>query len=383
VPSLDFEKEKAEFRAYYNENAARFGQAKDAMLTLMNSLLAHKDFAIAGMSGRIKDRDESIKKFTRKYQSDLEKSETPYAIKDHISDLIGLRMVCLYEDEIEPIGKLMREHFEVLDVTDKTAEIEGTDNSFGYKGLHFDLRLDETRAAMPEYTLYAAYGFELQIRTIIQDSWSTLDHKIKYKKSIPPSLKRRINTLAALFELADREFRQVRDDTLLEIEKAKDEGGAEMLDKEVPCASEGSQAADTDTDRGQLHLLDAFKFLRIAQHFFPDVEFEPRKIDGFTSEIVNREPGISRAKFNFYMRSQIGLVRQYRDHFLENGKGEQFNAFTEMRHALYAAEPAIYASMLTRGAKENFDNWRASNCPQEKEDTEPAAVGKRRKASKK
>ena len=49
-------------------------------------------------------------------------------------------------------------------------------------------------------------AFELQIRTIIQDSWSVLDHKIKYKKSIPGQLKRRINVLSALFELADREF---------------------------------------------------------------------------------------------------------------------------------------------------------------------------------
>ena len=60
-------------------------------------------------------------------------------------------------------------------------------------------------------------------RTIIQDSWSVLDHKIKYKKSIPGSLKRRINVLSALFELADREFRQIRDATAAELLQAPDE----------------------------------------------------------------------------------------------------------------------------------------------------------------
>lgn len=365
MPSLDFEAEKAAFRDYYTENAQRFEQAKDAFLTLLSSLLAHGDLAVAAVTARIKDREESIKKFTRKYQSALEKDETPYEIKDHITDLIGLRLVCLYEDEIEPMGELVRQHFTLIDVSDKTAEIEGTENAFGYKGLHLDLELDAARAAMPEYALFAPFRFELQIRTIVQDSWSTLDHKIKYKKSIPASLKRRINTLAALFELADREFRQVRDATEIEIEKA----GAEPEPAPEPEAEEPASGAEPaaqageadDIVRGQYAPLDAFRLLRIARHFFPDVEFEPRKVDGFTAEVIEREPKISRGKFNHYLRSTIGLVRRYKAHFLESGRGEKFNAFTEMRHALYTANPDAFATMLTNVARETFDAWRAED----------------------
>ena len=57
-------------------------------------------------------------------------------------------------------------------------------------------------------------SFEVQIRSLIQDAWSVLDHKIKYKKSIPIDLKRRINILSALFELADREFKEIRNATI-------------------------------------------------------------------------------------------------------------------------------------------------------------------------
>lgn len=363
MPSLDFETEKAAFRDYYNDNAQRFEQAKDAFLTLLSSLLAHGDLPVAAITGRIKDREESIKKFTRKYQSALEKDETPYEIKDHITDLIGLRLVCLYEDEIDPMGELVRQHFTVIDVSDKTAEIEGTENTFGYKGLHLDLELDAARAAMPEYGLYASFRFELQIRTIVQDSWSTLDHKIKYKKSIPASLKRRINTLAALFELADREFRQVRDETELEIEKAEAEPEPEPEEEEAAPGPEAAEPAGEGDDivRGQYAPLDAFRLLRIARHFFPGVEFEPRKIDGFTADVIDREPNISRGKFNHYLRSTIGLVRRYKAHFLESGRGEKFNAFTEMRHALYTANPDAFASMLTKVARESFDAWRAED----------------------
>ncbi|MER9713268.1 (p)ppGpp synthetase [Mesorhizobium sp. M0174] len=363
MSSLDFEAEKAAFRDYYNDTAQRLEQAKRAFLTLLSSLLAHGDQVVAA-TGRIKDREESIKKFTRKYLEALEKSQTAYEIKDSITDLIGLRLVCLYDDEIEPVGELVREHFNVIDVTDKTAEIERTENSFGYKGLHLDLRLDGARAAMPEYQLFAPYRFELQIRTIIQDSWSTLDHKIKYKKSIPASLKRRINTLAALFELADREFRQVRDATASEIEKADAEPEAEVTEPAPDGALAELPRSNDDIERGQYAPLNAFRLLRIARHFFPDVDFEPSRLDGFTAEVIERQPKISRGKFNYYLRSRIGLVRRYKAHLLESGRSDKFNAFTEMRHALYAADPDAFAGMLTNVARENFDTWRASDDPQ-------------------
>lgn len=364
MPSLDSEAEKATFRDYYNDNAQRFEQAKVAFLTLLGSLLAHGEHMVS-ITGRIKDREESIKKFTRKYQEALEKGQTPYEIKNHITDLIGLRLVCLYDDEIEPIGELIRQHFDVIDVTDKTAEIEGTENAFGYKGLHLDLRLDGARTAMPEYKLFAPYRFELQIRTMIQDSWSTLDHKIKYKKSIPASLKRRINTLAALFELADREFRQVRDETASEIKKAEAEPDAEVAEPAPGDPLAKQTGMDDNIERGQYAPLNAFRLLRIASHFFPDLDFAPNKLDGFTAEVIEREPKISRGKFNYYLRSNIGLVRSYKAQFLESGRGDTFNAFTEMRHALYAANPDAFAGMLTTIARENFDAWRADNPPEE------------------
>jgi hypothetical protein len=49
-----------------------------------------------------------------------------------------------------------------------------------------------------------------------------LDHKIKYKKSIPQYLKRRINRLSALFEIADEEFLNIYKEIVLEEKKIKD-----------------------------------------------------------------------------------------------------------------------------------------------------------------
>lgn len=355
MPSLEFDAEKATFRSFYDETAGLLDGAKASFLTLVRSLLAGSDYGFAMTTGRVKDREESIKKFARKYLGDLEEAGTPYEIKDHITDLIGLRLVCLYEDEIEPIAALVRAQFETLGVTDKIAQIEGTENAFGYKGLHLDLRLDAVRSAMPEYVPFAPFRFELQIRTIVQDSWSALDHKIKYKKSIPPALKRRINTLAALFELADREFRHVRDETLAEIEKARVEDNA--ADAAEAGDAPVDLAAEAVVEPRQFAALNAFRFLRIAQHFFADFEFEPHKVDGFTAEIIRHQPGISRGKFNFYLRENIGLVRRYRAFVVAQGL-KPFNAFTAIRLCLYAGDAVTFSGMVNSMIRETFDGWR-------------------------
>ncbi|MBT9589363.1 MAG: (p)ppGpp synthetase, partial [Thiobacillus sp.] len=230
--------------------------------------------------------------------------------------------------------------------------LENTEGSFGYKGLHLDLKLGASRRELPEYATYAEFSFEVQIRTIIQDSWSVLDHKIKYKKSIPNRLKRRINTLAALFELADREFREIRDATTEEIEKEQVE--PDDISQDPPPNVHGSST-------GRPVNLNAFSFLKIANHFFNGYEFEAHKVDGFTQEIVEIEPNISRAKFNFYMRENISKVKRYQAAFEKANPNDKFNPYTIIRHSLYLGNKTAFASILTNIAKDTFESWLLTN----------------------
>lgn len=121
------------------------------------------------------------------------------------------RVVRHIRDEARPRGLVElhppHEHLchGLLEESDKTQQLE-EEGAFGYKGLHLDLKLLPNRQELPEYRRFRDLRFEVQLRTIVQDAWSALDHKIKYKKNIPHVLKRRINRLAAIFELADQEF---------------------------------------------------------------------------------------------------------------------------------------------------------------------------------
>lgn len=358
MPSLDFDLEESAFRTFYAQQSAALEEACAALTGLVAATVTQAGGVdITKVEGRVKDADECIRKFIRKYRPALEESNTPYDIQSYITDLIGVRVVCLYEDELEKIAQIMRAHFAVIDVTDKVSAVESTEASFGYKGLHLDLRLSAAERSLPEHAAYAHLPFELQVRTIIQDSWSVLDHRIKYKKSIPGQLKRRINVLSALFELADREFRQIRDATAAELLQAPDEtaeplpGDDAAAEGDVDGAQAPAKAAAPSSE------LNAFTFLKIATHFFKDFEFEPSKVDGFVDDIQAWSPGMTRARFNALMRETVGVVKRYKQHFEEQNPKASFNPYTVIRHCLYLSNKAAFRPALRNSARESFESW--------------------------
>lgn len=347
MSSIDFEVEEARFRAFYAQNLPLLDNALASLLALLTANVASANVDVTKIEGRIKDVDECVRKFARKYRTALEESNTPYEIWPCITDLIGLRVVCLYEDELDRIAQSVQFHFEVMEITNKVRSVESTEDAFGYKGLHMDLRLNAEHRNLPQHALVAPFTFELQIRTIIQDSWSVLDHKIKYKKSIPSPLKRRINVLAALFELADREFRQVRDETEAALLQAPDETEE----------TEGCEAAPEPAQSPPGSSLNAFTFLKIATHFFKEFDFEPHKVDLFVADINGWSPGISRARFNAILRQHIGLVKRYKQYIEEQNPTGSFNPYTVIRHCLYLSDKTVYAAALRKAAREAFNAW--------------------------
>jgi len=351
MASLDFEQEKSAFRKYYESNRKHFNDAKNAYIRIISSLIRQSDVGeVTKIEGRIKDKEECIKKFHRKYQSRLEADEQPYEIKDYISDLIGIRIVCLYEDQISVLSEVLQRHFKILDVTDKISSVESTEDSFGYKGLHMDLALNDEMSSLPKYQQYADRSFEVQIRSLIQDAWSVLDHKIKYKKSIPVDLKRRINVLSALFELADREFKEIRNATAELIQQATVAQISDTLDDARETAELAATAAGAKT-------VNAFIFLRIAGHFFRDFEFEDYKVDGFVHDILKLDSGFQKSDLHKCLDENLKIVRDYREHLTAENPDKAFSPYASIRHCLYLYDQETFGRILSKGTRERFEGW--------------------------
>lgn len=336
MASLDIDLEVNSFYKYYNENYKLLETSAGYFKSLINSLLFDQ-VEIQAVSFRIKERDECVSKFKRKYQKKLEDSKTTYEIKNHITDLVGVRIVCHYDSDILKIKKILDENFEVVCVTDKIKDMESTENQFGYKSLHLDLKLNSTRRELPENKNFCDLQFEVQIRSIIQDAWSVLDHKIKYKKNIPAELKRRINRLAALFELADDEFYNIKLDT-------------EVFEKET------KETAEKPNQQ-----LNIFSFLSEISPEFPTYQFIDYKADGFVHEILELSPKFTREQFSKAIKDNMSLVKKYNGEIVSHSVVNYLNPYTMVRHCLYLNDKKEFKELLYEIQRTNFNNWLKEN----------------------
>ena len=131
----------------------------------------------------------------------LELKGAKYKSIHDITDLVGLRVITFYTDEVDKVAAIAKRIFDIdwQESVDKRKLHQL--NSFGYNSLHYICRL---KTGGPR--------FELQMRTALQHVWSTIEHDIGYKShvKIPNEFIRQFNRLAGMLELIDDEFSRLR-----------------------------------------------------------------------------------------------------------------------------------------------------------------------------
>lgn len=164
--------------------------------TLIKSLITLNSHQI---NYRIKDRDSLANKLLRK--------NNKYSSLKDITDIVGLRIVTYFEDDIDKIAEIFKTEFEI-DSTNSIDKRELEADRFGYRSLHYVASLNKTRLQLTEYKKFKGLKFEVQIRSILQHSWAEIEHDLGYKgeHEIPLSAKRTFYRVAALLEQADIEF---------------------------------------------------------------------------------------------------------------------------------------------------------------------------------
>jgi len=307
-----------EFKNYYDSNLEFYNSALALFIKLIEPLAN-----IEYVSGRIKNYDECLSKFERKYLPGINTSYGDYKIFDYLSDFVGIRIICPYLKDINIVRKELKRYFREVSITDKTIQIESTDDKFGYKSLHLDLKLNGKYGKKTEYVRYANIRIEIQIRTIIQDAWSVLDHKIKYKKSIPQSLKRRINRLSALFEIADDEFLRINDEITSE-------------EKRINRRLKQGQTVEKNKP------LDVFRFLFVALRYFPEYNFIEFKVDGFVQEILNIKREFTESELNDALENYLISVNQ-----IAENENRKLNPYTQIRYCLHLFDRSLFSGILS------------------------------------
>lgn len=329
---MSFTDKKEQFKEYYLEQYQQLHSGEKAFRNLIYLLLTNSaKVSLNRIESRIKERNECINKFNLKYRKELENNDVDYQINNYITDLIGVRVITNYESDIEIAVNILKENFEVIEITDKTSQLRQKGDAFGYKGIHLDLKLSSERAKLPEYLGIAHFQFEVQVRSLVQNAWSEIDHKLKYKRSLSEELKRRVISLAALFEVADREFDAIKNETKAELQKQE---RIEFLDEEV---------------------LTPFSLLFILKKYFPETQFEDYKVEGFLSEILNLKP-LSFGQISKLFEQHFQFVKEYQG-YREQIFNDKMNPYTVTRHLLYLYNSQIFESMLFNMQRASFNFW--------------------------
>ena len=116
--------------------------------------------------------------------------------------------MCLFTPDLVTVRKCLEEEFRVEDSDDKV-EALGNDK-MGYQGLNLNLKLGSGYAG-PRYDDLRDLKCEVQVRTVMQDSWATISHSLVYKdkQEIPPDIIRKLNRVSSILETAQEQFDQV------------------------------------------------------------------------------------------------------------------------------------------------------------------------------
>ena len=130
-----------------------------------------------------------------------------------ITDLVGVRIITYYREDVDAVGEVIQENFDV----DKATTVDKTGDEvdrFNYKSVHYIVRLSPPTSDTRDWGPYADVRAEIQVRTALQHAWSAVQHKLDYKSDIamPKELQRRLFMLNALIESADVEFSRLRDE---------------------------------------------------------------------------------------------------------------------------------------------------------------------------
>ena len=186
----------------YRKNREDFELISQIVGRKLEELSAASDVRTFSVQHRVKSEKSLAGK--------LERAGSWYTKLSDLTDIMGARIICYFNDDIDRLGSRIEETF-VIDrenSSDKRELID--DESFGYLSLHYICSLPKS----DDYPdRLCDWRWEIQIRTTLQHVWSDIEHDMGYKSEfgVPRAVRRGFARVSALLELADDEFVRIRD----------------------------------------------------------------------------------------------------------------------------------------------------------------------------
>lgn len=179
----------------YNAHLPQLEQLAEQVSSMLLKALREQNIQLNTFERRVKTEDSLTGK--------LEKKGNKYRTIYDITDLVGIRAVTYYTDDVDKVAAIAKQIFDV-DWKNSVDKRKHQLDSFGYLSLHYICYLKEGPLR--------DIPFEIQMRTALQHVWSAIEHDIGYKGAVklPPEFVRQFSRLAGMLEMADDEFSRLR-----------------------------------------------------------------------------------------------------------------------------------------------------------------------------
>ncbi len=200
--------EKELIKKEYTQNIPTYYFFLDFVKSTLIKVLEKSNIDYNQLDARVKTPDSFVRKIERKRW----KYKDPF---HEVTDILALRIVTYYREDIERIIKVLFREFDI-DFDNSVNKLVNLDpDRMGYLSVHYVCRLKkDSLGDMDKNLAEKNIAFEIQIRTALQHAWAEIDHKLRYKTlvNIPKKIERKLFRISALLEMADSEFSHIREE---------------------------------------------------------------------------------------------------------------------------------------------------------------------------
>ena len=154
----------------------------------------------------IKTRLKSPKSIREKMER-IGKPMTVENVERELSDVAGVRVICSYVDDIYKLADMLALQDDIYIL--KTKDYIKHPKQSGYRSLHLIVEIPIFLAKEKRFM-----RVEVQLRTIAMDFWASLEHKLHYKKDVPPEhaeeIARQLRACAQAVSETDEQMLSIR-----------------------------------------------------------------------------------------------------------------------------------------------------------------------------
>lgn len=187
-------------RIYLSEAAWALGFVEERLREIGISLSEEKGRKVVNqITSRVKSAESIYKKIRKKkYSIDREGVF-------RCNDLLGVRIVCLFMDDVYEVADRLKKQNDICIVKEKDYIRKPKSN--GYMSLHLIIEIPAKNKSGNSHM-----RVEIQLRTVAMDFWSVLDHQLIYKKEFPGAdgVGKELKAYAATIAELDKNMLQLR-----------------------------------------------------------------------------------------------------------------------------------------------------------------------------